>query len=233
MSSVHEAQRNGLAHQVPDAPRLPLTIYYAANITGSAANGNTVTVTFTAPAVLPAVRIAEYGGLALVDSLDVTAAVAGTGNTSDSGAVTTNANDLLVGPNLVQTQTTATGAEYTSRVITSPNGDILEDCVVTSVGSYRATAAISPGPWIMQLVAFRAAASVADTTPPTVPTGLSATAASAFQVNLTWTASTDDVAVTGYRIYRDSIQVGTSATHSYSDAGLLPSTTYEYTVCGH
>src|SRR5581483_8520634 len=39
--------------------------------------------------------------------------------------------------------------------------------------------------------------SASDTTPPSVPTGLSATAASSSQVNLSWTASTDNVAVTG------------------------------------
>jgi len=42
-----------------------------------------------------------------------------------------------------------------------------------------------------------------DATPPTVPTGLTATAASTSQINLVWTASTDNVGVTGYRVYRD------------------------------
>jgi chitodextrinase len=38
-----------------------------------------------------------------------------------------------------------------------------------------------------------------DTTPPTAPTNLTATAASASQINLAWTASTDSVGVTGYK----------------------------------
>ena len=41
-----------------------------------------------------------------------------------------------------------------------------------------------------------------DTTPPSTPTGLTATAASATQVNLSWTASTDNVGVTGYQVER-------------------------------
>src|SRR5467141_311440 len=41
-----------------------------------------------------------------------------------------------------------------------------------------------------------------DTTPPTAPTNLTATAASATQINLSWTASTDNVGVTGYRVER-------------------------------
>jgi cellulose 1,4-beta-cellobiosidase len=71
---------------------------------------------------------------------------------------------------------------------------------------------------------------VADTVKPTTPSGLSASG-SAGQVALSWTASTDNVGVTGYRIYRNGSQVGsvlgnlTSFTHSGLSAG-----TYSYTV---
>src|ERR1700719_2620511 len=43
---------------------------------------------------------------------------------------------------------------------------------------------------------------VPDTTPPTAPTNLAATAASSSQINLSWTASTDNVGVTGYKVER-------------------------------
>src|SRR3989475_7796371 len=43
---------------------------------------------------------------------------------------------------------------------------------------------------------------VPDTTPPSVPTSLSASAVSSSQMNLSWTASTDNVGVAGYTIYR-------------------------------
>ncbi len=72
-----------------------------------------------------------------------------------------------------------------------------------------------------------------DTTPPSVPTNLSATAVSATQVDLTWTASTDNVGVTGYKIFRDSVQIDTSATTSYSDPTCSPNTTYSYTVSAY
>ena len=71
---------------------------------------------------------------------------------------------------------------------------------------------------------------VADTIPPSTPTGLTATAVSATQINLSWNASTDNVAVTGYQIFRNGTQVGTSTTTTFSDTGLLPNTTYSYTV---
>jgi hypothetical protein len=69
-----------------------------------------------------------------------------------------------------------------------------------------------------------------DTTPPTVPTNLTATAVSSFQINLAWTASTDNVAVTGYTIYRGGVDLATTATNSYADTNLIPGTFYTYTV---
>lgn len=71
---------------------------------------------------------------------------------------------------------------------------------------------------------------VSDTQAPTVPTGLSASAVSSAQINLTWTASTDNVGVTGYDVFRDGSLIGSTATTSYSDSGLSASTTYSYTI---
>ena len=65
-----------------------------------------------------------------------------------------------MGANYVTSHTTGAGAGYTSRVITDPDGSILEDRVVTATGSYSATAPLTSGSWIMQMVAFRATAGV-------------------------------------------------------------------------
>ncbi|ALA59766.1 fibronectin type III domain-containing protein [Nitrospira moscoviensis] len=78
--------------------------------------------------------------------------------------------------------------------------------------------------------ALRLSTGTADTTAPTVPSNVVATATSASQINLTWNASTDNQGVTGYRIYRNGTQVNTTTTLQYSDTGLSPSTTYAYTV---
>ena len=76
-----------------------------------------------------------------------------------------------------------------------------------------------------------------DTSPPSAPTGLAATAAGSGQVNLNWTASNDNVGVTGYRVERcqgagctNFAQVGTPASTAYNDTGLAASTTYRYQV---
>ncbi len=71
-----------------------------------------------------------------------------------------------------------------------------------------------------------------DVTSPTVPTGLSATVASASQINLAWSASTDDYGVTAYKVYRNGVLIATVASGlSYSNTtGLAVGTTYSYTV---
>ncbi len=71
---------------------------------------------------------------------------------------------------------------------------------------------------------------MADTTPPSTPTALNATAASSTSVQLQWAASTDNVAVAGYRVYRDSSQVATATTTQYTATGLSPSTSYTFHV---
>src|SRR3989344_4465419 len=72
-----------------------------------------------------------------------------------------------------------------------------------------------------------------DSQPPSVPTGLSAVAVSPNAINLTWNSSTDNVGVTGYRIYRGGVEIATSATNSYSNVSLAPSTSYVYTVAAY
>jgi chitodextrinase len=70
----------------------------------------------------------------------------------------------------------------------------------------------------------------ADTTPPSVPTGLKASPA-ASSVTLTWVPSTDNVAVKGYRVLRNGKRIATtSVTTSYVDMQVTPSTTYRYRV---
>lgn len=69
-----------------------------------------------------------------------------------------------------------------------------------------------------------------DTTAPSIPAGLTATVVSSSQINLGWSASTDAVGVTGYIVFRNGTQVGTTTSKAYSNTGLTASTTYSYTV---
>ena len=72
-----------------------------------------------------------------------------------------------------------------------------------------------------------------DTQPPTAPANLAAPSTTSTSVSLAWTASTDNVGVTGYQILRAPgasggtfTQVGTSTTTSFTNTGLTASTTY-------
>jgi parallel beta-helix repeat protein len=73
-----------------------------------------------------------------------------------------------------------------------------------------------------------------DSEPPTTPTGVAATAVSHALVRVTWNAASDNVGVTGYRIYRNGgatpyATVG-GGTLSFDDSNVAPSSTYSYTV---
>jgi hypothetical protein len=67
-----------------------------------------------------------------------------------------------------------------------------------------------------------------DTQAPSAPTNLRATAVSSSQIKLNWTASTDNVGVASYDIFRGGVIVGSSAIASYSDSGLAAATSYSY-----
>jgi chitodextrinase len=94
------------------------------------------------------------------------------------------------------------------------NGDGIS---IADLGVYEYTVSVPPS----------------DTIPPSTPTNLQAVTTSTSQINLSWNVSTDNVGVTGYRIYRDGTQVGTTANTTYQDMGLSPSTTYTYTVSAY
>ncbi len=214
------------------------SIYYAKNIAAAAAGTNIVTVTFASAATAPDIRILEYSGADPSNPLDVTVASSGNSATSSSGSAgTTNATDLILGANLVQTETTGPGSGSTERLLTTPDGDIAEDQMVTSIGSYSATAPVSPsGPWIMQMVAFRTTVTCSNA-PPAAPGNLAAAAESVSQINLSWAASFSCLGIAHYVVQRcqgsgctNFAQIATPAGTNYNDTVLLPSTSYSYQV---
>ena len=82
---------------------------------------------------------------------------------------------------------------------------------------------------------FTTAASGGDITPPSIPAGLSASAISPSQINLSWTASMDPDNTQGqisYRVYRGGNLIATTiaGATTYADSGLSASTNYSYTV---
>src|SRR5882724_4951247 len=214
------------------------SIYYANNIVAAAAGTNTVTATLTTSANGTDVRIAEYSGLDPTNPFDVAVGTDGIGTALNSSSVTTtNATDLLVGATILYSATSDDGTGYTQRLFTA-NYDTLEDRVVTSVGSYQATAAQDvSGYWVMQMAAFKAAATGGDTQAPTAPTNLTPNVISSTQINLSWTAASDNVGVTSYQVESCSgascsnfAVIGTPTTTSFNNTGLTGSTVYRFRV---
>jgi hypothetical protein len=69
-----------------------------------------------------------------------------------------------------------------------------------------------------------------DREPPTPPASVQALCASAAVVGLSWRPSTDDAKVAGYRITRDGVLLGTTASTYFSDTTVSASTPYTYAV---
>jgi chitodextrinase len=107
---------------------------------------------------------------------------------------------------------------------------ILNDALIESAETINLTLSSVTGGAVIGISAGTITINPDDDTPPTIPTNLAGTPSGA-AVNLGWTASTDNVGVAGYRIFRNGVQIGTSTTTTYSDStGLAGTTTYSYFV---
>lgn len=69
-----------------------------------------------------------------------------------------------------------------------------------------------------------------DTVAPTAPTNLSVSSVGTNNIAISWTASTDNIAVDNYEIYVNGVLYGTSLTTSANIANLSPTTTYNIYV---
>lgn len=168
---------------------------------------------------------------------------------------TTWTNNYVAG-----TDTTGTGARLIYRYQSTFNGDIpvptltstplwpwpMESRIQTELAVYLSKY-LSVNPAIQNFSITTAMQSIfnsvpaainplgsgTDTQAPTAPSGLTATPVTSNQVNLTWTASTDNVGVAGYRVYRNGVQLITVTSTSYSDTGVSPGTGYTYAVAAY
>src|SRR5439155_10901129 len=151
VQSVRDSAGNAyrLAIGPTSSTKLRQSIYYAANIIGG---NNSVTVTFSQNANYPDIRILEYQG---VSTLDVEVGATGAGSKASSGsATTTSSNELIFGAGTTGGGFSAAGSGFTARIITTPDSDIAEDKIASTIGSYSATA-VSSAAWVMQMVAFK------------------------------------------------------------------------------
>jgi Bacterial Ig domain/Fibronectin type III domain len=205
-------------------------VFYATNI---AAGSNTVHATFDEgiKSGWADMYIHEYSGIAKTDPVDISASDAGTSAAMSSGsAETKSANDLIFGAGASSGSVNQVGAGFSSR--STRFGNQTEDKNAGTAGPYDASASQSGAnnPWVMHMVAFKVDPNAPDTKPPTKPTGLSQEPISTSQIDLTWKASTDNVGVVRYQVFRNDTPIATAMDTTYSDKNLAPLTTYGYEV---
>lgn len=120
--------------------------------------------------------------------------------------------------------------DVTSYVQAQASGDAIASFVLSeTVGKYTEINSNENTANKPQLV-VEAGTGGGDTTPPSAPSGLTATSVSSSQINLSWNASTDNVGVTGYDVYRGGSFLKSVTSTSTSDTGLAASTSYSYYV---
>jgi hypothetical protein len=127
--------------------------HYIAAAYDSPAGGDTLTVTLSAAPVNGSdLMVMDYSGLALSSAFDASANATGTGTSMNSGgATTTFAHELVVG--YAEAPNAMPGTGFTQRAVQS--GNLAEDLVVSTKGTYHATATTTTGAWEMIVATFK------------------------------------------------------------------------------
>lgn len=168
-------------------------------------------------------------------------------STPPATSVTAPANGATVSGSVLVTAT-ASDAVGVTRIELYLDAALQQTCTASPCDWNWTTTASANGSHNLQSKAYDAAGNVGtssvvsvtvnnvtDTQPPTAPSALTARGGKK-RVDLSWSASTDNVAVTGYRIYRATsaagpfTQVATSTATSYTNNGLASRVTYYYYV---
>jgi chitodextrinase len=214
-----------------------IALYYLQD-SAPAPYGLTITITASSTTFLTG-SAGDYSGVATSGVFGQAVAASGSGTSVDSGATgATGAGELVVGgiitggsPGTV-TPGSSQGKPFTMLAQTSAGSADLEHVLSSAAGTQDATATLGTATDWHAMAAVFHPYGAGDTQAPTVPAGLAAGTVTAGSVPLTWNASTDNVGVTGYTIYRDGTKVGTTGggTTSFTDTTVAPSTSYSYTV---
>jgi len=161
-------------------------------------------------------------------SVTNTTAVGG-GNITANGGGTVTASGIVY--STLSAPTLSTGTVLSTSPVTTSGSYSLTMSGLTAGTTYyvRAYATNSAGTAYGDQVSFTTSATT-DTQAPTAPANLASSSVTSSSVTLTWTASTDNVAVTGYNVYQGSTLIGTTTTTSYTVSGLSASTAYTFYV---
>ena len=204
-------------------------------------SGNQITLT----RALTATEQAQGAGYIFTLSQSTSAAPTATTNSETNRTATSATLNGNVNPNGSSTNVHfdygTTSGSYYGKINANPNS-ISASSGTTSVGAnltglspnttyyYRVAATNSAGTTNGSEMSF----TTLDSTAPSVPQNLTATAISSSRIDLSWSASNDNVGVAGYRVYRGTNLIAsiTSGT-TYSNIGLSANTNYYYTISAY
>lgn len=181
---------------------------------GLDATGNRTVVTSGTDTTAPAVP----SGVTAVASSSTKVTIAWTAS-ADSGGSGLTGYQIFRGGILVGTSTSPSFADTTT--------------LGTTAYSYTVKAVDAAGS--VSAASTAAAVTTPDTLAPSVPTALSLTTATSTAVTLAWGASTDTggSGLAGYRLYRNGVQIGTTAALTLTDSTVTGWATYAYTVAAY
>ena len=209
-----------------------IAMYYLAN-TKASASGVQITVSASSATYLDG-TVAEYSGVALAGPLDQVVAARGVGTSVNAGSTAAVPAGELVYSAVISGQPaggytpgSSQGISYTTR-ISADSGSLDESDITSSAaGSQQGTATLSASTdWYAVAATFQPLP--ANSSPPTAPTGLSATSAASSRVSLQWSASTGSVQ--GYTVFRNGTAIGATKATTFLDQTAAPATSYTYTV---
>lgn len=137
----------------------------------------------------------------------------------------------LVGGIAINTSAQYYEIDVTAYVNAQAAGDGTVSFVLQEVvGKYTTLVSSEGSANVPQLELTPSGGGTGDTQPPSVPANLTATGVSSSQVDLSWSAASDNVGVTGYALYRNNVFLKNVSGTSTSDTGLTASTSYSYYV---
>ncbi len=156
----------------------------------------------------------------LVTTTGTTATITWDPSTDTGGSGLAGYNVFKKNPDTSRTNlntTPVTGTSYTVTGLTPSKAYVMGVESIDKAGN------------VSQEVVFFAI-TTSDTTAPSVPTNLVSSSKTTSSVSLSWSASTDDVGVTGYEVFKNGQSVGTTTTTSFTASNLLAGTQYSFTV---
>lgn len=216
----------------------PLTVSYKSSVT-TTTGGLLVTNTGASPSTFSTtISLGSGSSAALAGAITVT-----TWQTSNISSCTSSA--IVPGGATAGTWTSLTAPTATPLTGSLVAGAAVAYCLRTSMNVNSAagiasgslviptfTTTLSAGSTWTSTATTSATQTFVDDIAPSTPTALGYTIVSATSTTLSWTASTDNVAVVAYDVYRSgtTAAIGTTTSTSYTDTGVAAGTTYTYTV---